>query len=65
MDLEVPEYGWAGRSSSSMGGNKHVVGSGDGGAGDEENLYEVGDDRGELRAGPTGEEVELIRDGRW
>lgn len=38
MDFEVPESGWSGRSSSSMGGNKVVVGSGDDGAGDEENL---------------------------
>lgn len=38
MDLEVPENGSRGGSSSSMAGNKLVVGSGDGGAGDEENL---------------------------
>lgn len=38
MDLEVPENGSSGGSSSSMAGNKLVAGAGDGGAGDEENL---------------------------
>ena len=38
LDLEVPENGSIGGSSSSKAGNKHVAGSGDGGAGDEENL---------------------------
>ena len=38
MDLEVPENGSGGGSSSSMEGNKLVASSGDAGAGDEENL---------------------------
>ena len=38
LDLEVPENGSSGGSSSSRAGNKLVLGSGDGGAGDEENL---------------------------
>lgn len=46
-----------------MGGNKLAVGSGDGGAGEEENLQGLGDDAGELRVGAAGEEAELIRNG--
>ena len=38
MDFEVPENGSSWGSSSSMAGNKLVGGSGDGGAGEEENL---------------------------